>query len=317
MPLHQGYSESKWISENLLDAARQTSAVSSAILRVGQIAGPVEESVQWVPVDLLANIVGELVLDSLDASGNRQAEAWTKYFHLCNPNEGKWQDLVPAIEVYFANSGQQMDIVSFEQWVHKLEQSAKKKDSEVERNPAGKLLDFYQAMRRGNAEVKMDTNEAKARNAQMREIRVFLLVLLPAALRNQIQVQDNVVFNNLATGLLFEATVAVPPLHFIDDFDCLSAYLKPPHARIDGDWEEARAVYKGNSGFREWKCVEGNWYGMGFPAPLNEDMVTRFSKPAYCDQALKSGKIECTHFGKDEPELGVSGLESVEERFFS
>lgn len=37
----QGYSESKWITERLLDAARGLAGVSSAILRVGQIAGPV------------------------------------------------------------------------------------------------------------------------------------------------------------------------------------------------------------------------------------------------------------------------------------
>jgi thioester reductase-like protein len=37
----QGYSQSKWITERLLDAAREQSRVSSAILRVGQIAGPV------------------------------------------------------------------------------------------------------------------------------------------------------------------------------------------------------------------------------------------------------------------------------------
>lgn len=36
----QGYSESKWITERLLDAAREQAGVPSAILRVGQIAGP-------------------------------------------------------------------------------------------------------------------------------------------------------------------------------------------------------------------------------------------------------------------------------------
>lgn len=40
--LRQGYSESKWVAERLLDAARKSSGVSSGILRVGQIAGPVE-----------------------------------------------------------------------------------------------------------------------------------------------------------------------------------------------------------------------------------------------------------------------------------
>lgn len=37
----QGYSESKWVTERLLDVAREHAGVSSAILRVGQIAGPV------------------------------------------------------------------------------------------------------------------------------------------------------------------------------------------------------------------------------------------------------------------------------------
>lgn len=41
----QGYSESKWIAERLLDAASKR-GVSSAIFRVGQIAGPVERR-EW------------------------------------------------------------------------------------------------------------------------------------------------------------------------------------------------------------------------------------------------------------------------------
>jgi thioester reductase-like protein len=41
IPTQQGYSESKWITERLLDAARERCGVSGAILRVGQIAGPV------------------------------------------------------------------------------------------------------------------------------------------------------------------------------------------------------------------------------------------------------------------------------------
>jgi thioester reductase-like protein len=54
----QGYSESKWVAERLLDAAGKHSGVSSAILRIGQIAGPVEGArarrgiwnrQEWVP----------------------------------------------------------------------------------------------------------------------------------------------------------------------------------------------------------------------------------------------------------------------------
>jgi thioester reductase-like protein len=41
IPLPDGYSASKWICERLLDSAREISGVSSAVLRIGQIAGPV------------------------------------------------------------------------------------------------------------------------------------------------------------------------------------------------------------------------------------------------------------------------------------
>jgi thioester reductase-like protein len=44
LPTAQGYSESKWVAERLLHEAGKFSGLSSAILRIGQIAGPVEGS---------------------------------------------------------------------------------------------------------------------------------------------------------------------------------------------------------------------------------------------------------------------------------
>lgn len=46
LPLDQGYSQSKWITECLLDIARERSGVNSVVCRVGQICGPIngEES---------------------------------------------------------------------------------------------------------------------------------------------------------------------------------------------------------------------------------------------------------------------------------
>jgi thioester reductase-like protein len=56
--LAQGYSESKWITERLLDAAGKKSEVSSAVLRIGQIAGPVEAGVRgiWNKVEWLPSV---------------------------------------------------------------------------------------------------------------------------------------------------------------------------------------------------------------------------------------------------------------------
>jgi thioester reductase-like protein len=69
--LPQGYGESKWICERLLDAARTKSGVSSAVLRVGQIAGPVENrrgegalwnKQEWLPSVRLHSPNSKLIL---------------------------------------------------------------------------------------------------------------------------------------------------------------------------------------------------------------------------------------------------------------
>ena len=56
LPGKQGYSESKWVAERILDVAAKKSCVSSSICRVGQIAGPVDKGLkgawnmqEWVP----------------------------------------------------------------------------------------------------------------------------------------------------------------------------------------------------------------------------------------------------------------------------
>lgn len=43
------------------------------------------------------------------------------------------------------------------------------------------------------------------------------------------------------------------------------------------------------------RIVEGNYNGMGFPAPLSLDMMDKFSKSVYYNRIWKGGKIVCTH----------------------
>jgi nucleoside-diphosphate-sugar epimerase len=56
--LAQGYSQSKWITERLLHAAGKKTGVSSAVLRIGQVAGPVDEGVRgvWNKVEWLPSV---------------------------------------------------------------------------------------------------------------------------------------------------------------------------------------------------------------------------------------------------------------------
>ncbi|CAF9923631.1 hypothetical protein IMSHALPRED_005976 [Imshaugia aleurites] len=114
LPQAMGYAESKYVAERMLDEAARVSGVSSAVCRVGQVAGPTQgkgiwrtgewfpslikssvhlnclpedlgpmERVDWVPIDVLAGCIGELVFgpnqeeDSLHPNGTEKATTST------------------------------------------------------------------------------------------------------------------------------------------------------------------------------------------------------------------------------------------------
>ncbi|KUJ07624.1 acetyl-CoA synthetase-like protein [Mollisia scopiformis] len=203
IPLHQGYSESKWIAENLLDAARLKSGVSSAILRIGQITGPVnvgkkgvwnrnewfpslvasskylgmlpdglpgQEDVGWVPVDIVAEIVVELVVG--DCIGG-ESRPWTRYYHVCNAKEGNWGDLVGVVKEHLERKHREnIEVVAFKEWLRRLEDSAEGENIDIEKNPGVKLLDFYNAMRHDESgNVIMDVSETERRSEKIRELK--------------------------------------------------------------------------------------------------------------------------------------------------
>lgn len=53
-----GYGESKYVSELLLEAAREKSGVSAAVCRVGQLAGPVSKGGVWNKQEWLPSVSG-------------------------------------------------------------------------------------------------------------------------------------------------------------------------------------------------------------------------------------------------------------------
>lgn len=56
VPSAMGYGESKYVAEQLLEKARERSNVSSAICRVGQLAGPVVKSGLWNKQEWLPSV---------------------------------------------------------------------------------------------------------------------------------------------------------------------------------------------------------------------------------------------------------------------
>ncbi|KAL5314376.1 hypothetical protein ACEPPN_018802 [Leptodophora sp. 'Broadleaf-Isolate-01'] len=201
-----GYAESKWIAERLLEEAGKR-GVRSNIMRVGQIAGPVEdgtretgewnrsewfpsliasskylkclptelpghEEVAWIPVDTLSKILVEIVMADIEELNTLPP---TQIFHLANPVASNWSTLVPKMAKFSQSSpvnGTEPSIksVPFATWFAKLDESSKA-DVDVDVNPGIKLLPFYRGMAEGASEVKLDTTQSMHMSATLRELK--------------------------------------------------------------------------------------------------------------------------------------------------
>ncbi|KAH6957913.1 male sterility protein-domain-containing protein [Ilyonectria sp. MPI-CAGE-AT-0026] len=193
-----GYSASKHICELIIEEHMKTETQQrAAICRVGQIAGPVLKDggmwgkqewlptiiasskhlrllpsdlgsmdiINWVPVDILAEIILELSgvvqcpvpsLDKLSYVGNMKKDSHldAKYqaaarkssavsvYHAVNPYDVSWSELVPTVADLVGISA--ANIVPWNQWVAALRMS--EQGADLETNPGVKLLDFFESL---------------------------------------------------------------------------------------------------------------------------------------------------------------------------
>lgn len=135
-PGPNGYAESKYLSERLLDYAAQKLSIDTAFARVGQIAGPVSHAglwnkaewfpslvisslhvgaipdslgptmgnIDWVPIDHLAKVLVDLAVNSPQAhqhtpttNENTPQKKQAQVFHPLNPHPTTWQAILPVI----------------------------------------------------------------------------------------------------------------------------------------------------------------------------------------------------------------------------
>lgn len=198
-PSSTGYGESKYVSERLLDYAARRLSINSSFVRVGQVAGAVEypglwnkdewfpsliisslhvgavpdslgpslSRIDWVPIDLLAEVIVELALGTEQSpepnsqqSGHVDAEPpgrQVHVFHPLNPHPTTWEVVRPMLtDALSSVTGKQVVTVSPDIWLAKVRQEIELaagshqalKDGEIEAflrvNPAVKLLDFYE-----------------------------------------------------------------------------------------------------------------------------------------------------------------------------
>jgi thioester reductase-like protein len=161
-----GYGQSKVVAERLLAEASRVSGLRTAVVRVGQVCGPVEhgesgcwpkqewlpslvasakylnalprslgalDSIDWLPADRVGLMIAELLFCG-------QEEGTVEFYHLVNPNASSWKALLPEIKAGLGKA--HIQTVSLVEWVDLL------KESEWDnRNPAVKLLPFFHDLR--------------------------------------------------------------------------------------------------------------------------------------------------------------------------
>ncbi|KAJ5786433.1 NRPS-like enzyme [Penicillium pulvis] len=187
--MEQGYGESKYIGEQLCLAAARDAGIPTTVLRVGQIGGPTTQQglwnvdewlpslvktsiamgvapadlgayqVDWVPVNVLAQIAIDLTSTRLD----EQERHPHGVYHLVNPNQVKWDSLVPAIQ----NKYPGVKIMAFEDWLRNLEAVRSPSEDEVRAKPALKLLDFYRALAGSVLSAEVSVKQARKGSATM------------------------------------------------------------------------------------------------------------------------------------------------------
>ncbi|KZT61228.1 acetyl-CoA synthetase-like protein [Calocera cornea HHB12733] len=175
-----GYSESKWVTERIMLAAAEQRGLRATIWRVGQLAGSVTNGawnktdwlplivksgerlkilpslpgcVSWIPTDAAA----ESIIDVMHSSADTPRGTST-YLHLVHPHPVSWNSMLAPLAA-------QLDcaLVPFSNWLRALSEAAED-HTEVTRNPAIKLLDFYRRI--AESEGALGAQTATSRRAR-------------------------------------------------------------------------------------------------------------------------------------------------------
>jgi nucleoside-diphosphate-sugar epimerase len=202
-PQGSDYAKSKWMAELLLDEAAQSKVIANpAIVRLGQIAGPLtdvhvktgsgsvwsakevvpslvissktistlpsnlseKDKLRWVPVNACAEIILELAVSDPPAGAGAQCFNVTN-MQLCGTQLTWSRDLLPLVKRKLENDGRSIEVVSLRDWIDKVLQYGATSD-----NPAFRVHDFYEELLQTDSESGLGAaiDVAKAMNASRR-----------------------------------------------------------------------------------------------------------------------------------------------------
>ena len=133
---------------------------------------PSQDSVPWIPVDLTAKIIVDLVFSDTQENVASPTPNWYRYYNLVNPSTATWSSLVPTITQYLSNNGAGAAIepVRFTDWLEALNDTAARTD-DVKKNPGIKLLEFFGSMSEGAEDAELQTTQTAKRSETMRELK--------------------------------------------------------------------------------------------------------------------------------------------------
>ncbi|KAI4603487.1 putative NRPS-like protein biosynthetic cluster [Pestalotiopsis sp. 9143b] len=203
-----GYGRSKMVGAFILEDAAKVGDFPAANIRVGQIAGPEAEAgawnrqewfpsivasslhlkalprdlgimnqVDWTPVERIAG----LVLEVLGVAQQNRPEDISGYYHGVNPSHTTWPELAPAVQEFYGKD-RLPELVSFKEWVGRLEKTQAEDMSSMDSNPGIKLLDSYQGMAQaaeaGHAPVTFAMERTTKQSPSMRSAKAVSPELL-------------------------------------------------------------------------------------------------------------------------------------------
>lgn len=154
-----GYTQSKWVSERILEVAAEQTTLRPVIVRVGQVSGGVNGS--WNPLEWIPGIVQSAALTrSLPSFGKvisllplqtcaqalvqiARATRPAMHLHLVNPTPSQWDDVFGCIAEKLG-----VPLVSYSEWLSKLKEESMAVKN-VEEHSVLRLVGLYEGMSHG------------------------------------------------------------------------------------------------------------------------------------------------------------------------
>ncbi|KAJ7865579.1 hypothetical protein B0H14DRAFT_2347885, partial [Mycena olivaceomarginata] len=150
-----GYTESKWVAEQMLFAAAKTTSLKPIVIRVGQLSGGAKGTwrpFQWVPAMILSgitlgclpeghdnvswlpiNFAAKVIIEMLDSE--------VKVLNLCHPRPVAWNEIMKPIAAQL-----RIPLIPFSEWVSALEgqiSGGHLTREQAESIPAIRLFNFF------------------------------------------------------------------------------------------------------------------------------------------------------------------------------